>query len=321
MAYFTEGDTLIRNLGPLTLAIIILIPGLVIHTFIIGVNVNDWWKGRSMTYVDHIVTSLGISRMGTQFANTLYYFVLTFCTSSLDSYISLLTIDMFYLFFNYSSFWLTTLLSIVFCLKISNLRTRLFLYLRRMILPRTGHFIAVSGLLSALNVLIYLWTILNVMIKPGIYNTTMDNPNTDCIYANSIYNFTIGSSIPLISYYISSILLFASLYHHTMKMKTSSNLSINLETYHSAMKFVSFTFIYNSLYFIGHIVCILYCYFYCIDLPWLFIIMDFLPALHSSYLIYRTAKLRSQMSKILKNVINFLFQRKDSERETIEAVD
>ncbi|XP_073529528.1 taste receptor type 2 member 64-like [Phyllobates terribilis] len=306
MADSTETDTLIQNLGLLILTIIALIPGMPIHTFIIGVNVNDWWKERSMTSVDQIVTSLGISRMCTQFANTLYYFVLMFCTSSLDSYISLLIIDMFYLFFKYSNFWQTTLLSMVLCLKISNFRNRLFLYLRRVIPQRTGHFIAASGVFSALNFLIYLWMVLNVMIKHGIYNTTMDNPNTECIYANSIYSFTIGAFIPLLFSYISSVLLFSSLYYHTVKMKMSSNLSINLETYYSAMKFVSFTFIYNTISFIGHCVCVFYYYFYCVNLPWLYIMLDFLPTVHSFYLIYRTVNLRSQMSKVLQRVNNVL---------------
>ncbi|XP_077137926.1 taste receptor type 2 member 4-like [Ranitomeya variabilis] len=315
MADSTEDDSLIQKLGLLTLEIITLILGLVIHIFIIGGNVNDWWNGRSMTSVDHIVTFLGISNMCAQCANALYYLVFTCCASSPDTYFPLLTIDMFYIFFNYSCFWLTTLLSIVFCLKISNLRSRLFLYLRRVILPRTGHFIVASGLLSALNFVIDLWTVINDLIKPGTYNVTMSNLNTDCIYAASIHSFIVGASIPLIFSYISSILLFTSLYNHTVKMKMSSNLSINLETYYSAMKLVSFTFIYNTISFIGHCICAFYSYFYCVNLPWLHIILDFLPALHFSYLIYRTAKLRSQMSKVLLNVINVLFQRKDSEKE------
>ncbi|XP_073418048.1 taste receptor type 2 member 4-like [Dendrobates tinctorius] len=319
MADSTEDDTLIQHLAPVSLQIITLIPGLAIHTFITGVNVNDWWKGRSVTSVDHIVTSLAISRMCTQFVNALYYFVLTFCARSLDSEIPLLVIDMFYLFFNHSSFWLSSLLSIVFCLKISILRTRLFLYLRRVMLPRTAHFIAASGLLAAFSSILHLCMVLNVMIEPRTYNITMNNSNTDCMYAQRIYNFTIGSCMPIIFNFIASILLFSSLYHHTVKMKRSSNLSINLETYYSAMKFVSFIFIYSAVYFIGHSVSIFYYYFYCINLPLLYIFLDFLPVLHSSYLIYRTVKLRSQMSKVLQHVINFLLQGKDSENENVVA--
>ncbi|XP_069582971.1 taste receptor type 2 member 4-like [Ranitomeya imitator] len=317
MADSTEDGTLIQNLGPLTLKIIALILGLVIHTFIIGVNVNDWWEGRSVTSVERIVVFLGISRMCTQFVNVLYYSVLTFSARSLGSYLPLLIMDMFYLFFNCSSFWLTCLLSIVFCLKISTLRTRMFLYLKTMILPRTGHFIAASGFLSASSSIIHLC--LNVMIKPRTYNTTMNNPNPACISAKSIYSFTFGSAMPISFNFIFTILLFVSLYHHTMKMKLSSNLSINLDTYYSAMKFVSFIFIYNTVNFIAHSVNVFYYYRYCIHLPLLYIMLDCLPALHSSYLIYRTAKLRSHMSKVLQNVMNFLFQRKDLEKEKVGA--
>ncbi|XP_069582973.1 taste receptor type 2 member 4-like [Ranitomeya imitator] len=319
MADSTEDGTLIQNLGPLTLKIIALILGLVIHTFIIGVNVNDWWEGRSVTSVERVVVFLGISRMCTQFVNVLYYSVLTFCARSLGSYLPLLIMDMFYLFFNCSSFWLTCLLSIVFCLKISTLRTRMFLYLKTMILPRTGHFIAASGLFSASSSIIHLCLVLNAMIKPRTYNTTMNDPNPDCIAAKNIYSFTIGSAMPISFNLIFTILLFVSLYHHTMKMKMSSNLSINLETYYSAMKFVSFIFIYNTVYFISHSVSVFYSYLYCINPPLLYIMLEFLPALHSSYLIYRTAKLRSHMSKVLQNVMNFLFQRKDLGKEKVGA--
>ncbi|KAM4043897.1 uncharacterized protein ACNLHF_014194 [Anomaloglossus baeobatrachus] len=61
---------------------------------------------------------------------------------------------------------------------------------------------------------------------------------------------------------------------------------------------------------------------YSLSLIWLQIILGFLPVLHSSYLIYKTAKLRSQMSKVLQNVVDLFCQRKRTEtRENIELVD
>ncbi|KAG9465074.1 hypothetical protein GDO78_018970 [Eleutherodactylus coqui] len=271
MAGATESDTDIQHLGLRALALITLIAGLAIHSFIIGVNVTDWWKGRSVTLVDHIVTSLAISRMGAQCVSTLYLYVDELFLRHLDSLVTLVMLSVIYDFFSCANVWLTSLLSIVFCLKISNFHTRLFLYLRGM----TAH-------------------------------------RTVC--------FTEPSS-HLFFYYISSVLLFTTLYHHITKMKKSSNLSINLETYYSVMKYVSFSFIYNTVYFIVEVVCVYHYFVYCVFLLWLYTVMDFLPALHSSYLIYRTAKLRSQMSKVLQNIIDFLFQRKDTEtRESIEVV-
>ncbi|XP_073529523.1 taste receptor type 2 member 64-like [Phyllobates terribilis] len=312
-------DAFVQNLDVLTLALITLIPGLVIHSCIIVINVNDWWKGRSLTLVDHIVTSLGISRMWVQWAPTLHFLVVTFSPKSLNSYVIVIIIEAVYTFFLYVNIWLTALLSIVFCLKISNLHNRLFLYLKEIIANRTVHFIVVSGLLSAFSCLMHLWT--TVVRNDGSYNTTMDNQILDCIYIESIINLTVGASIPLFFYLISFILLFTSLYHHIMKMKMNSNLSINLETYYSAMKLVSFTFIYNTLYFTGHVVVCLLLFFYCVTLQWPYIVLEFLPVLHSSYLIYRTAKLRRQMSKVLQNVIDFIFQRKaTATRENAEAI-
>ncbi|KAG9463119.1 hypothetical protein GDO78_022372 [Eleutherodactylus coqui] len=306
-----------QNLGLLVPALIALIAGLVIHSFIIGVNVTDWWKGRSVTPVDHIVTFLGISRMCGQCTNILYIFIDALLLRSLVSPITLPVIGFIYDIFTFTNFWLTSLLSIVFCLKISNFHTRLFLYLRGMIAHRTVYFIGASVLLSAFNCSIFFSVAFTEMIKRGPYNTTIANLTIGCGFIKYVYGYTIGAFFPLLFYCLSAIFLFTSLYHHTTKMKMSSNLSINLETYYSVMKFVSFTFIYNTIYIMGHFTCIIYYYFSCIILLWLYIILQILPILHSSYQIYRTAKLRRQMSKGLQRVMD-LFQKKDTEtRENI----
>ncbi|KAG9461857.1 hypothetical protein GDO78_015549 [Eleutherodactylus coqui] len=316
MADSTEGDTGVQHLCLLVLALITLIAGLVMHSFIIGVNVTDWWKGRSVTPVDHIVTSLGILRMCAQCADTLFFFIDFFSLSIPDSRITLVIISSVNDLFSHANIWLTSLLSIVFCLKISNFHSRLFLYLRGMIIHRTVYFIVAIVLLCAVKSLIAaLWAITKIS-NGGIHNTT-----TDCMYSNSIYHTAITVVFPFLFSCISSVLLFTSLYHHITKMKMSSNLSINLETYYSMMKLVFFTFLYNTIYFISNFAGPIFYYFYCVKVIWLHIILVFLPVLHSSYLIYRTAKLRSQMSKILQDVMDFLFKRKDTEtRENIEVV-
>ncbi|KAG9466074.1 hypothetical protein GDO78_017250 [Eleutherodactylus coqui] len=321
MADTTEGDTYIQYLGLLALTLIALIAGLVIHSFIIGVNVTDWWKGRSVTPVDYIVTSLAMTRMCSQSFITLYLLLLIFFTNKLHLNAVLHTMVAVTDFFMYINYWLTTLLSIVFCLKISNLHSRLFQYLRGMIAHRTVYFIGALVLLSAVNSwMTYLQTFTKNTIG-GTYNTKKANFSTDCTSLISIYNYNIGASIPIFFYSISSVLLFTSLYHHTIKMKMSNNVSINLETYYSVMKFIFFTFIYKTIYYFGFFTCTFFYYFYCVRLPWLYIVLGFLPALHSSYLISRTPKLRSQMSKALQDVTDFLLQRKDAETgNNIEVV-
>ncbi|KAG9465035.1 hypothetical protein GDO78_019037 [Eleutherodactylus coqui] len=320
MADSTEGDTAVLYLGLLSSALITLIAGQVIHSFIIGVNVTDWWKGRSVTPVDHVVTCLGISRMCIQCVNILYFFMYPLFRQNLDSLvITLIGLSCDSLI--YANMWLTSLFSIVLCLKISNFHTRLFLYLRGMIVHRTVYLIGASVLLSAVYSLITLLFTVTKISSGGTYNATMANAMTNCADSDYVYPVTIGVSFPLFFYCISSVVLFTSLYHHTTKMKMSSNLSINLETYYSVMKFVSVTFIYNTIYFICYICGILYYYIYCVNPDRLYIVLDFLTVLHSSYLIYKTAKLRSQMSRVLQDVTDFLFQSKDTEtRENIEVI-
>ncbi|KAG9466202.1 hypothetical protein GDO78_017045 [Eleutherodactylus coqui] len=321
MADSTQGHTDIQYLGLLAPALIALIVGLVIHSFIIGVNVTDWWKGRSVTPVDHITTLLGISRMWCQCVTTLNVVLVTFFTSKLHSQLILHIMYALSDFFMYVNFWLMSLLSIVLCLKISNFQTRLFLYLKGVIVHRTVYFIVVAVLINAVNIVMTFLKKLAKNTYGGTYNTTKANFSMDCTPNNDIFNYTSRASIPMFFYCISSLLLFTSLYHHTIKMKMSSNSSINLETYYSTMKFISFTFLYNIIYFFGHFASSGFYYFYCVHLVWLRIVLEFLPVLHSSYLIYRTAKLRSQMAKVLQNVTDFLFPRKYTEsRVNIEVV-
>ncbi|KAG9471422.1 hypothetical protein GDO78_014828 [Eleutherodactylus coqui] len=259
MADSTEGYTDVLYMGLLVLAPIALIVGLVIQSFIIGVNVTDWWKGRSVTPVDHIVTSLGISRMCAQCANTLFFFMDIFSLSSLDSHVTLIIISLVYVLFSHANFWLTSLLSIVFCLKISNFHTRLFLYLRGMIAHRTVYFIGASVFFSTVNCLLTFLISITKVSNGATHNTTRNNLSPDYMYSNYIYHAATEAIFPFLFSCISSVLLFTSF----------------------------------------------------VKLLWLYIVLDLIPVLHSSYLIYRTAKLRSQMSKVLQNVTDFLFQRKD----------
>ncbi|KAG8548647.1 hypothetical protein GDO81_024682 [Engystomops pustulosus] len=295
--------TNVLYLGLLVLALMALIAGLVIHSFIIGVNVSDWWRGRSLTPVDHVVFAIEISRICSQSTATLYYLLDFLTRRNLSFPLTQRIVGINNSLFNYGNFWLTSLLCIVFYLKISNLHTRLFLYLRRMMLPRTGRLIVASLLLSAANCVLPILKTITEVIN-GKYNKTTDN-----LFNNNlnVYNYSIGTFFPLLFYSISSVLLFVSLYHHTTRMKMSSNLSINLETYYSAMRFVAVTFIYNTTYFIVLFFGVFFYYLYRANLKWIIIFLEFLPVLHSSYLIYRTAKLRSQMSKVLQNVMDFLF--------------
>ncbi|XP_073418049.1 taste receptor type 2 member 13-like [Dendrobates tinctorius] len=313
MADSSESKTHFQTLSILAPKLIAFFFMLVIHLFIIVNNANDWWKGRSVTSVDHIVTSLGVSRLCAECVSTLFLLLNTLLR---QSPVSLGILFWVYDFFFYSNIWLTSLLSIVYCLKISNLRTRLFLYLRRVILPRTGHFIVSCGNLALVSFVIVLWMALFEVPKDETYNITLKTQVTGCISVNSVIPFTIGTSIPLIFYFISSVLLFASLYLHTVKMKMSSNLSINLETYYSAMKFISVTFIFNATFFAGYVICVFYYNFHCEILSWVYIALDFLPSIHSSYLIYTTAKLRSQITKILQNVIDVILQKRGAETRT-----
>ncbi|CAN2390804.1 hypothetical protein PRIEUP_LOCUS841, partial [Pristimantis euphronides] len=101
---------------------IFFLAGFLINIFIVAVNILELKKGGPMTTADNVITSLGISRMVFQvicLLNIIYFY-------KLDNLflVLILLVDMPSI---YSSIWLSTLLCVIFCLKIPTLQNGFFL--------------------------------------------------------------------------------------------------------------------------------------------------------------------------------------------------
>ncbi|XP_066445116.1 taste receptor type 2 member 13-like [Eleutherodactylus coqui] len=281
--------------------------GFLINVFIVAVNISEWRKGRMISTADKVITSLGISRMVFQVTCLLN----VFC----DIYFYRLSVLFFasVLFFElssvYSSIWLSTLLSVIFFLKISTLHNPFFLRLKILVLNRVLLLIVASIVVSISFAFAYDW--MNTFKIP--HNSTQET------YLNGYTGLRVLTLIfwctgPLLTYFISSILLIICLYNHVSRMRSGRNRTSHLDTYYKTIKFTGFSLFSSTVYMI---IDLTYTYWYdAFGLLGVYFIWQIFPTLHSIYLISVTTKLRIQVS----NMVHMLRRQGGDPKAPVETV-
>ncbi|KAG9465019.1 hypothetical protein GDO78_019060 [Eleutherodactylus coqui] len=281
--------------------------GFLINAFIVAVNISEWKKGRPMSTADKVITSLGISRMVFQVSCLLniiwdiYFYRLR----------SLFIVSVIFLESTsvYSSIWLSTLLSVVFCLKISTLHNAFFLRLKIFVLNRVSCLITGSVIVSSSNILIVY----------SMANFAISNNSTRGTYNNLFLGLSISANIflivgPFLIYFISSVLLIIHLYRHMSQMRSERNTTSHLDIYHKTIKFTEFSLLCSTVYMLIEQT---YPYFYDVfGLLGCYFFWQIFPTLHSIYLIYVTTKLRIQVS----NMVHKLRRRCGDPKASVETV-
>ncbi|CAN2391523.1 hypothetical protein PRIEUP_LOCUS1563 [Pristimantis euphronides] len=263
--------------------------GFLINVFIVAVNISEWTKGRSMSTTDKVITSLGISRMVFQ-VGCMFHVIWDVYFYRLDNlfFVPVLFLETTSIYYN---IWLSTLLSVVFYLKISTLHNAFFLRLKTLVLSRVFHLIVVSVVVSVTYALVC--CLITISIP---YNSTMENylnPMIGLIFSRFIFR----TSGPCLIYFISSVLLIIYLYQHVSRMRSRRNETSHLDAYYKTIKFTGFSIFCSTCYSI-------------MDLTsqyWLspfgllgfYFLWQLFPTFHSMYLIYVTAKFRIQLCNVV----------------------
>ncbi|XP_063775270.1 taste receptor type 2 member 43-like [Pseudophryne corroboree] len=298
-----EEDYNIQRLS-LTVAVgISFLTGLMVNGFIVAVNITDWMKRSPITATDQILTSLGIARM--------------FCLSAslFDFFSQVLLINVpiiFYIIveniwniFFYTGILLSTLLSVVYCLKISNFHNDFFLRMKIIILQRVAHLIIACFLGSiCYNSLFYM---------PTSFEFPKNSTNEEFKQGNDelrLYIFLLGNIVPFLIFFISSFLLIISLCHHMYGMRHDRTVTGHLDTYYKTIRFLTFSSFSYVLFLIA--ILTLGLYQTSIDILGFDFIFNAFPTLNSIYMIYVTIKLRTRFSGIIHHGISCLFNRKHS---------
>ncbi|KAG9468567.1 hypothetical protein GDO78_022471 [Eleutherodactylus coqui] len=284
-----------------------VLTGFLINVFIVAVNISEWKKGRMISTADKVITTLGISRMVFQVSCLLnIIWDIYIYRRSFLSFVSLMFLELSSV---YSSNWLSTLLSVIFCLKISTLHNAFFLRLKILVLNRVLPLIVASVVVS----------ISFALVCCLIATIKIHNNLTRETYLNALIGWNISTLIfwctgPFLIYLISSVLLIIHLYHHMSRLRSGSNKTNHLDIYHKTIKFTGFS-LFCSTVFIIIDQTFPFCY-YAFGFMGSYFLWQLFPTLHSIYLIYVTTKLRIQVS----NMVHMLRRRCGDHKAQVETV-
>ncbi|XP_072506632.1 taste receptor type 2 member 40 [Notamacropus eugenii] len=304
-----------NDISKLFLLITLIVPGIECITgmigngFIVTTNAVEWFRSKTISTSDSILTVLSCSRILLQFwmimENTYsLVFRLSYNQNTLYK-----TFKIIYMFLTYSNLWFAAWLSVFYCVRIANFTHPLFLRLRWRIAGLMPWLLCLSVLISLFCSLPLSKDIYNVYVNTSIQVSSSNVrekkyfTETNVVNLAIIYNLTIF--IPLIMFFCAAILLIISLKRHTLQMKSNATGTRNpsMEAHMRAIKAISFFFL---LYIVNFVALILYmanvlktnsfgsalCK----------IIMAAYPAGHSVLLIFGNPKLRRTLKNLQYNI-------------------
>ncbi|KAM9319637.1 taste receptor type 2 member 4-like [Gastrophryne carolinensis] len=263
-----------------------LLGGLIIQLFIVAVNITDRLKGRPMSDTDQIITSLGVSRFTSHSLSFWAVLQGTFQIPVHAVWKRVVRCIGFMSFF--SDIWLSALLSIIFCLKISNVRNAVFLQLKTIMTQRVGYVIVACVFSAAF------FTFIGAHLSLSVYkngtDAEMSSQTKECL--NKAIQF-FENILPLLFYVPSSVLLVTSLCRHMYAMRNGGHATGSMATYVKTVVFISVSCILFAAHVVSNIATWrkllktgslgIYCYF------------NVFPVVHTIYVIYVTTKLRDRL--------------------------
>ncbi|CAI5796780.1 taste receptor type 2 member 40-like [Podarcis lilfordi] len=236
---------------------------------IVGVNVTDWMKGRSLMPSDEILASLGLSN-------------LCFCTSLiLDYFISLTWKEFFRKFYmvqkitftldiaaSFLSFWFTAWLSVFYCMKIVNIKQSFLLRVKLQFSSLVRWFLLGSVLASCGATFLVTLTFKTVsqasdnlnnqtfLSLPSDFNFTNDYKKQKLILVHmtmpyKLLPIILGCSVPLVIVIASSVPILNTLFRHAKNLEQNATIFHNprLEVHLNAAKSVlSLLISYTALF-------------------------------------------------------------------------
>ncbi|XP_055971163.1 taste receptor type 2 member 7-like [Sorex fumeus] len=217
------------------------IVGQVGNAFIVLVNCIDWGKGRKLSTVDYLLTSLAISRINLLWILLLESFVLVLWPHlyTSDKVTALFSIS--WALNNHFSVWIATCLSVFYFLRIANLSHPSFHWLRQRISRVLLMLLLGSSLLLSFNFALSdtftaFWTNWH---RTHQENSSWPSDMTITLYVNSLVAFNFIYLIPLLLSLGSLVLLFVSLKRHTRNLHLSASCSdASTEAHKKAMHMV-----------------------------------------------------------------------------------
>ncbi|XP_040203353.1 taste receptor type 2 member 125-like [Rana temporaria] len=268
---------------------VVFVVGIIVHVFVIVGNIVAWMKGRPLASTDQIITSLEISRV---------IFLLTCMFDGASKLLLKKAVVITILFHfvritsNHSCVWFLALLSVVFCLKISNFHNVFFQCLRTIISTRVIHLIVGSVLISASQASLNVWITHFEFSNNYTFDFTLDFTRP------KVQMFFLWNTMPFLIYLLAAVPLIAYLSFHARRMKREAKVT-HLDSYYKAIWFTTISFFSCAIHIFINVNPAYY------SSSFIYVILNFLPILHSIFLILAMNKLKNQLSWIIQQVTNF----------------
>ena len=230
--------------------------GMLGNGFIVLVNGSSWFKNKTVSLSDFIITNLALSRIVLLWILFVDGVLMVFSSKVRDEGIMMQIIDIFWTFTNHLSIWLATCLSVLYCLKIASFSHPTFLWLKWRVSRVVVHMIFGALFLSCVSALslIQEFKIYSVLTGiDGAGNVTEHFRKKRNEYKMFHVLGTLWNLPPLTVSLAAYFLLILSLGRHVQQLRQSgiSSRDPSTEAHQRAIKsIVSFLFLF-LLYFLA----------------------------------------------------------------------
>ncbi|NWR75133.1 TA2R9 protein, partial [Centropus unirufus] len=235
--------------------------GMWINAFIVSVICIGLLKKKSFNSNEKILLFLGCSRFGYLCMSWLHFFILIIYPCFLIHPIPQLS-SAIQTFFSSSNLWVSSGLSVFYCIKIANYRHSFFTFLKAKI-DRIVPWLLLGSVLLSLSISIPVYNITAEL--------TCNNPNATNLGNYFILNVQmeerifpmffisgLASVIAFLAVIFSALLLLFSLYRHKRRMQANSVKNISVEAHIKAMKSILSSLFLFIVYFTGLILSLVY---------------------------------------------------------------
>ncbi|XP_058385109.1 taste receptor type 2 member 16 [Diceros bicornis minor] len=218
---------------------------------LVAVLGREWVQVKRLSAVDMILTSLGICHFCLQWASMLNNFYSYFNPNYVFWYLSIA-----WDFLNTLSFWLTSLLAVVYCVKISSFTHPIFLWLRWRILRLVPRLLLGSLLLSCVTLICSAVRnhikIKMISMEHFPRNNTMIERLKMLLQKFTLSQPTVVMIIPFLLFLASTILLMASLSQHLGQMQhhKAGHSNSSMKAHSTALRSLAIFLIFFTSYFL-----------------------------------------------------------------------
>ncbi|XP_077346513.1 taste receptor type 2 member 8-like [Lithobates pipiens] len=273
--------------------------GLVLSGFIVLMNCKTWKRNRYLRTGDKIVTSLCLSRWIFQGLYGIHHIMQWHLPRVFFHGYANEACVLGRIILNYITVWLASLLCVYYCVKITNYKHVVFLYLKAKMSKLVPWYIGLSVFLSVVFSLPYGWLVFFTSDYTG--KITESFQNTTKKKREGPYVYFIGSTPPFIIFTVAFFLTVPSLWRHIRNMSSvgSSFRNPDMQAHYNAIKSMAAFFALHILFIMS--INITFSGVMEIGIPYnsvSFVLSSFYPFLHSAVIIFYNRKLKEEFLKL-----------------------